>query len=425
MNHKESIGIIGSGIAGLSCCYFLGKEFDLTLIDQNNYLGGHTNTVTIKEAGKSIPIDTGFMVFNDYTYPNLLELFSRLNVKSYETSMSFGVQNLLSGHEMSFSSLNTIFAQRQNLLNPKFVFMIKDILRFFKDSQSVLASKDCANLTLHDFIISRKYGKELAEWFLLPMIAAIWSSPTSNMKDYPVLSLFQFMSNHGLLGVGTQFQWRTVQGGSQNYKKTLLEESKPEIWLNSKIRSVSRFKDKFNVTNQNGEKRSFDKVIIATHADQARLMLEHPTAHQKELLSPFKYNINTAVLHSDDSVMPSSRRAWASWNYRIEQKENRALGSTHYWMNNLQSLDTTKNYFVSIDYSPKLLNPNKIHWQSTYEHPRYSLETLKTQPNLSKLNENGSLFFCGSYFGNGFHEDALNAGIEVSKNILQKKDIWK
>ena len=420
--HK--IAIVGSGIAGMSCAYFLRNDYDITFYEKNDYIGGHTNTRIAYENGKEVPIDTGFMVFNNHTYPNLIKLFTELEIESYPTNMSFGVQQTRHNIEMAFSNLKTLFAQKRNLLNPKFLRMIRDILRFFNECQKVHNNPEFENKTLEEFILEHRYGREFSEWFLLPMIAAIWSTPSTRMLEYPVQSLFHFMQNHGLLGIGTQFQWRTVTGGSMTYRDKILDKVRPTVFKDRKVVGVEKADDGVRVSDSSGEISFYDKVIIASHADQALRLLKKPTSEEERLLGSFSYNINSACLHSDEKVMPKAKNAWASWNYKVDLIDNRELGSTHYWMNNLQDLESIQNYFVSIDYKG-MINPEKIIWQTTYEHPRFDTKAIIAQQELPILNKTGPIYFCGSYFRNGFHEDALNAGIQVSQNILGKTNVWQ
>lgn len=421
---KPEIAIIGSGISGLACLYFLSSEYNITLFEANDYIGGHTNTVYVEEDNKTTPIDSGFMVYNERTYPNLIKLFEKLGVESYDTSMSFGVQNTDHDIEMSFSSINTLFAQRKNYLNLGFYKLARDISRFFKDANHYLQNGESHLPTLNSFLENHRYGNNLKNHFLLPMISAIWSTPSSSMLNYPTRSLFEFMDNHGLLGIGTQFTWKTVKNGSNSYKNKILSETNPTIRLNDKVNQIEKNNGLVKVVTRSGYNKYFDKVILASHANQSLGMLKFPTPLQEKLLSPFQYNVNTAILHKDSKVMPQSKRAWASWNYRIDLQNNKLCGSTHYWMNNLQNIDSDQNYFVSIDYPETFLNPESILWKRIYEHPRFNLDTSAAQKDLQLLNENGNIYFAGSYFGHGFHEDGLKSGMEVSKRILRKKDLW-
>ncbi len=420
----QRIAIIGSGIAGMACAWYLRDYYDVTLIEQNNYIGGHTNTQLVNESGRQIPIDTGFMVYNQNTYPNLLNLFAELGVDSVETDMSFGVNNLQNGLNYSSSGISGLFAKRSNLVNPSHWALISGILKFFKAANRFLDEYPDSGITVTEFFKYERLSMRVANTFLLPMASAIWSTHNTGIGDYPALALFRFMRNHGLLGANKQFKWRTLQGGSMQYRDRLIARLPNKPIHSSEIKNVIQVGDQVEISGKNLESRLFDYVVIAAHADQALSMLTYPTNGQANLLQQFQYTENHTVLHSDTSVMPQNLRAWASWNYRIEPISNSGTidASTHYWMNNLQPLDTTKPYFVSVDYSGDI-DPTKVHWSTTYHHPFYNQEAIKAQKHLPRLNEEGPIYFCGSYFKNGFHEDALVSALNVVKKLKERKGV--
>lgn len=417
---KQRVAIIGTGIAGMACARALCAQFDLKVFEKNNYFGGHTNTITVDEDGRDVPIDTGFMVYNEPTYPNLVRLFDELDVESMETDMSFGVQNKLGSLEYACSGLSTFFAQRTNLARFSHWNLLREILRFFKEANSYLELGRDTDLKLQDFLKKHSFSQAFTENYLLPMTAAIWSTPPSLMLEYPAESLFRFLDNHKLLGVGIQLKWRTLKGGSRTYRDKILSPIKDRIHSNANVVWVDQSETSATVVLENGIRETFDYVIIAAHADQALRMLSEPTQEQQKWLGAFSYSKNPVVLHSDESVMPKNKRAWASWNFRMEQLHGEALSSsTHYWMNRLQDVSNKRNYFVSVDYDGAI-DPKKTHWSYVYDHPTFEKRGIAAQKHLPKLNEEGSVLFCGSYFKNGFHEDALTSGLNASKQLKER-----
>ncbi|MCB1121979.1 MAG: FAD-dependent oxidoreductase, partial [Verrucomicrobiae bacterium] len=379
---RQRVAIIGTGIAGMACARSLSDQFDLTILEKNDYFGGHTNTVMVREGSKEIPIDTGFMVYNKATYPHLVRLFDELKVETAETDMSFGVQNLEENLEYACSGLNTFFAQRRNALHPSQWMLLTEILRFFKVAESYLTSGYDQTETLQAFLDQNRFKPVFIENYLLPMTAAIWSTPPGQMLDYPAKALLGFLKNHQLLGVGIQLKWRTVKGGSQSYRDKLLQPLQGCLRKNSRVEGVREKENQMEIKFRNGMRENFDFVVIAAHADQALGMLECPTHHQERLLGAFRYTTSPVVLHSDESVMPKNRRAWASWNFRMERNaDGQSLASTHYWMNRLQKVSREKNYFISVNYDGKI-DPEKIHWDYTYEHPTFTAESIAAQKEL-------------------------------------------
>ncbi len=418
---KPRLAVIGSGIAGMSSAYYLRDDFDVTLVEKNDYVGGHTNTVTVDRNGRRIPIDTGFMVYNETTYPNLVRLFNELGVTSYNTSMSFGVRDARLDLEYACSGFSTFFAQKRNLLRPRHWRLYGDILRFFEAADGLIELEPSANFTLADFAHAYNLSDLVMSQFVLPMAGAIWSTPRAEMLNFPALPLLRFMKNHQMLGVGIQLQWKTVEGGSSQYKRKLLARLPNETLLSRDLQCVGQDSSQAYYIDEYGERHSFDYIVIAAHADQALRLLESPSRLQYELLSAFAYNKNHVVLHSDASVMPRSRAAWASWNVlNDETTDGERRASTHYWMNRLQDLGSDQNYFVSVDY-PGEIDPKKTHWQTLYEHPRYDTAAINAQPRLSELNADGRIRFCGSYFRNGFHEDALWSALNVVATLKAQK----
>lgn len=411
---RERIAIVGSGIAGMGAAWQLRNQADITLIEREPRPGGHTNTVWVEEDGRSIPIDTGFIVFNHATYPNLVALFEELGVATQPSEMSFSVRHDDSGLEYNGMGPNKLFAQRRNLLNPRFHRLVWQILRFFRDARRALASPTDLECTVREFAHRHQLGNDFLNFYLLPMSSAVWSTEPSRMLDFPALSLIRFFQNHGFLGVTTHHPWFTVTGGSQSYREKLLSHLAP-VRLPAKVVEARSSGTSASVRLESGDLLDFDRIIIATHADEALALLAEPTPDEHRLLSPFRYQKNTAILHTDSSVMPRAKRAWASWNYRVRSGH----ATTHYWMNALQNVSPKKDYFVSIN-GDSLVDSSAILYQTVYDHPVYTLDAMRAQAELPSLNNRSPdqrLFFCGSYFRHGFHEDAYASAVQLAATL--------
>lgn len=404
----------------MGCGHFLHSTDDLTFYEQNDYVGGHTNTVTVDEDGKPVYIDTGFMVFNFETYPNLCKLFTEIGAPVKKTDMSFSVQHKPTGLEYSGSSLNHLFAQRKNIFNISYLKMLAEISRFNKESVKILDDPHYANYSIGQYIKEFRFSEDMLWKYLVPMSSAVWSTPMEQMLEFPAVTLIRFFKNHGFLGLDTQHQWYTLNKGSQAYREILIKPFKDKIHLNRKAVKVSRINDKVTVYAADGSSEIFDRVIIASHADQALLMLDNPTNLEQDVLSKFKYQYNKAVLHSDESIMPKAKLAWSSWNYRIQKKDNKLIPSTIYWMNMLQQVSDKKNYFVSINPHDDL-DEKKIIKEIDYDHPLFDVPAIHAQACLKLLNENGPVYFCGSYFKYGFHEDAYTSAVELCESLKKVK----
>lgn len=411
----ERLAIIGTGIAGMGCAHFLHKKYELSLFEELDYVGGHTNTITVDEDGKDIFIDTGFMVFNYQTYPHLCKLFEEIDAPVKKTDMSFSVQYLPSGLEYSGSSIRHLFAQKRNIFNLSFFKMLKQINRFNKESVAILDNPKYADYSIGKYIDEFGYGQEMLWKYLIPMSSAVWSTPMDQILDFPAVTLIRFFKNHGFLGLDTQHQWYTLQNGSQAYRAKLIAPFKDQIRVDTKIVAVERLQNgKVLIVTAKGEELIFDKVIMACHADQAFRILRNKTSDEDRLLSKFKYQANLAVLHTDQNQMPKKKLAWSSWNYRIEKQGDELVPSTIYWMNSLQGVSNKKNYFVSINPSPTI-DESKVIKKIAYEHPLFDVPAMQAQEELYKLNETGPIYFCGSYFRYGFHEDAYKSAVDLCK----------
>lgn len=421
---KETLAIVGTGIAGLGSAYFLKNDFDLTIFDSADYIGGHTNTVMVEEDGVEIPIDTGFIVFNHVTYPNLLRLFQTLDVPTKKSDMSFSVQYDPTKLEFCGSGLSGLFAQKKNLFRPRYLKMLLEINRFNTSAPKILDNPNYDDWSLGRYMETFGYGKDILNYYLVPMSSAVWSTPPDLMLEFPAKSLIRFFYNHGFLGLNTQHQWYTVDGGSNEYVKRIIPPIKDRFRLNTPVLAVNRLPNgKVEVVLPEGKKEVFDKVLLATHGHLSAKLVGNPTKLEKELLPLYKYQHNTATLHTDDSDMPSINSCWSSWNYKItEAKDGKMEPYTIYWMNRLQNVSKKKNYFVTIN-DPCRVKQSHIIKKIDYEHPLFSVEASLGQNRLPLLNEEGPIYYAGAYFRYGFHEDGFLSAVNVSRSIL-KRDPW-
>ena len=413
----EKLAIIGTGIAGMGCGHLLHKKFDITLFDKNDYIGGHTNTISVDEEGAPVHMDTGFMVFNYQTYPHLTKMFAEINAPVKKTSMSFSVQHVPSGLEYCGSGLNGLFAQRRNIFNWRYIKMLKQISRFNEESVKILDDARYQNYSVREYINEFGYGEDMLWKYLIPMSSAVWSTPMELMLEFPIVTLIRFFKNHGFLGLNTQHQWYTLINGSESYKKILIAPFKDRFHVNSGVKAVTRTGGGVQLRTEKGELHNFDRVIIAAHGDEALAMLCEPTADEKRLLSCFRYQENIAAVHTDESVMPKTKSTWSSWNYRIEEKNGKPVPTTIYWMNSLQGVSDKKNYFVSINPIEGSVDPKKLIRSINYTHPLFDVPAMNAQKELHKLNESGPIYFCGSYFRYGFHEDAYMSAVELCSKL--------
>ncbi len=415
---KRKIAVIGSGIAGMASAWLLDKRYQVTLIDKNDYIGGHTNTVSVfdPETGKPLAVDTGFIVYNEPNYPNLVGLFTSLGVQSRPTTMSFAASIIDSGLEYAGSDLNTLFAQRRNLLSPRFLKLVYDILKFNRAAKALINdTKLSSDLTLGEFLQLHKIGKAMQNDYLLPMAAAIWSCPPSQMSAFPARSFAQFFDNHGLLNVKDRPQWRTVIGGSQAYVAKLLNSFSGQIITNNGVVKVVRTADLVTLTLKDGQQLEFDDIIIATHADEALAMLDEATIDEQRYLSAFRYQANDTYLHTDERLMPKLKTVWSCWNYLANKSDEVSPAvSVSYWMNALQGLDTKSDYFVSLN-PIMTVDPAKVIKQIHYMHPVFDNVAMSAQKQLECLQGQQHTWYAGSYFGYGFHEDALSSAVSVAK----------
>lgn len=408
------IAIIGAGISGVTCSVFLNKEHDITVFEAENWPGGHTHTVDVEENGKTLPLDTGFIVFNDWTYPNFIKLLEMHKVKFQPTSMSFSVRDEATGLEYSGTTLNTLFAQRRNILRPSFYRMIKDILRFNKDASTFPETGDAAK-TMRDYLHENNFSKAFIHQYILPMGAAIWSSREESVLDFPALFFTRFFRNHGMLSVNERPQWYVIKNGSRNYVKAFIEPFKNNIRLNTPVQSVRRTENGVEILTKSGAKEIFDAVILAAHADQSLRMLADPSEEEQRVLSSFGYQSNQVALHTDKIMLPKKKLAHACWNYLIPKKKQ-TKPSVTYYMNMLQNLDCEKNYLVSLN-SDERIKSNSILNTFTYAHPVFSRESEHNTKLRSSINGVRNTWYCGAYWRYGFHEDGVVSSLAVLKDF--------
>ena len=404
------IAVIGSGISGLSSAYYLSKHHTVDLYEQSDHFGGHSYTYDIKEEDKIVPVDLGFIVFNELTYPNLINFFNELNVPFEKSNMSFSVSVKNTNVEYGGSGFNAIFANKLNLLNLKFLKMIREIISFYNYAPSLLQN-NIEDKTLGDYLRRSKLSKYFIEYHIIPMVAAIWSMPFSKAKEMPLKLFLNFFINHGLFRLKNRPQWYTVTNRSRTYVKKILEKISGEIFKNYKINNISRSEDNVRISIGN-EYLDYDQVVLACHADQSLNILNDPSAKEKEILNKFTYVSNRAFLHTDENLMPSRKKAWSSWNSIT--KDNRTCIT--YWLNKLQNLKTNKNYFLTLNPVAEV-EENKIIKQEKFTHPYFNNENVSLQKDLHLLQGKKGTWFCGSYFGYGFHEDGLKSSIDLVKKF--------
>ncbi|MCF7838372.1 MAG: FAD-dependent oxidoreductase [Candidatus Marinimicrobia bacterium] len=410
------VAVIGAGISGLTAAYLLRARYAVTLFERNDYLGGHTRTVTLPAGAPDAgtPVDTGFIVMNHRNYPLLTRLFAELAVPLRDSDMSFGYWDQATGIQYAGGTLSGLWAEPRLLLRPAYWRMIADVMRFYKRAPGDLAAGRLRGLTLGQMIRQHGYGAWFAPHHLLPMAAAIWSTPCEGILDYPAESLVRFFANHGLLQLSDRPQWRTVVGGSQIYVERLRARLTGAVRLETPVLGVRRAAGRPVVRTAAGEE-SFDHVVIATHADEAHALLaDEPGAPERVCLAPWRYERNGVVLHTDRNALPPRRGAWASWNY-CRETGNPAVSLT-YDMNRLQGLDTQRHYLVTLNRQTSLA-PGCVLDTCDFQHPSFTFPALEARAQLEQLNGRDGVFFCGAYFGNGFHEDGCRSGVRVAQAL--------
>lgn len=419
MNRR--VAVIGSGISGLSAAYTLAPEAQVTLFEAGDYFGGHTHTVDITLDGVTHGVDTGFLVFNERTYPNLIRLFGELGVATTASDMSFSVKVPDVGLEWSGSDLNTVFAQRRNLVRPGFLRMLADILRFNKLTTTLAERGEDASLQqpIGDFLAEKRFSSEFRDWYFLPMIGCIWSCPTDQMLRFPIATMIRFCHNHGLLQVTNRPRWFTVTGGARHYVHKMLPRIS-DARLNTPVRSVRRTPAGIFITTDHTTEQ-FDDVVMACHSDQSLALLADPTPAEREVLGAIRYHRNRAVLHTDTSVLPERPLAWAAWNYEhaTDGPREQAAVCLHYLINRLQPLPFKEPVIVSLN-PVREPNPDCVHGEFDYAHPVFDSAAIAAQQRAPSLQGQANTWFCGAWTRYGFHEDGLMSGLAVADGLRRQ-----
>ncbi len=412
------IAVVGTGISGMVAAYLLSEDHDVMVFDANGYVGGHTHTIDVHMSSATYAVDTGFIVFNNWTYPNFVKLLGRLGVESQPSEMSFSVRCDKTGLEYNGTSINALFAQRRNLLRPSFYRMIREILRFNREAPALLQENE-HSLTLGQYLEANHYSLEFVEQYLVPMGAAIWSAEPSTIERFPAKHFVQFFHNHGMLSVDRRPLWRVIKGGSKEYVKALTRPYRERIRLHTQVLSVKRTPTavslRVKLPTQEVQQILVDQVIIATHSDQALAMLADPTQPEREILGAIRYQENEAILHTDATLLPRRRLAWASWNYHLLPGQKDRVAVT-YHMNTLQGIRAPYQFCVTLNHSATI-DPNTIIRRLIYHHPVYTREAFAAQKRHAEINGANRTYFCGAYWGYGFHEDGVNSALEVCKHF--------
>ncbi|WP_339803633.1 FAD-dependent oxidoreductase [uncultured Marinobacter sp.] len=413
-NTRQRIAVIGAGVSGLTAAWLLAEHHDVSLFEAGNYAGGHTNTRPVTLGGREWPVNTGFIVFNDWTYPNFIKLMDRLGVATEVSSMSFSVDSPANGLQYNGTSLDTLFAQRRNLLNLPFLRMIREILRFNKETRADLAAGVLDDSeTLGSYLDRKGYSRYFRSYYIVPMGSAIWSAPEIVLEQFPIRFFLQFFNNHGMLSVDDRPTWRVISGGSARYVDRMMERLGDHTFLNSPVDRVERDEDGVTLT-VNGDALRFDQVVFACHSDQALAMLADPTPDEVEVLAAIPYQDNDVVLHTDASVLPSNRRAWAAWNYFIPRQPDEPV-SVSYNMNILQNFQEAPETLCVTLNRTRDIDPERIIERYSYSHPVFSLPAVAAQQRYQDIGNRNRSHFCGAYWFNGFHEDGVRSALRVTE----------
>ncbi len=406
------IAVIGSGISGLSAAYYLSKKFKVDLYEKEDHFGGHSYTYDIKDNQKILPVDLGFIVFNELTYPNLINFFQELKVPYEKSNMSFAVSVKDTNVEYAGKNLSSIFSNKKNIFNIHFLKMIREIISFYKTAPQLL-NNDIQNTSLGDYLDQSKISEYFKNYHIIPMVAAIWSMPFSKAKDMPLKLFLNFFINHGLFKLKDRPQWFTVAGRSKSYVSKILPEISGEYYKNYKVKKITRSENNVRINiGANDDFVDYDGVVLACHANESLALLAEPSEQEKNILSEFQYVTNNAFLHTDEQLMPKSKLAWSSWN--SISKQDLTNTCVTYWLNLLQNLNTDKNYFLTLN-PIQSIEPEKVIKKVIFTHPYFNLKNTNLQKDLKLLQGKNRTWFCGSYFGYGFHEDGLKSALEVVK----------
>lgn len=411
------IAVVGSGISGLAAAWLLGREHSVTLFEANNYLGGHTHTHDIEHEGQQLAVDSGFIVYNPAHYPLLTRLFAELGVQSQETTMSFSVRNAASGLEYNATTLDSLFCQRRNLLSPRFWGMLRDLMRFYREAPALLDTGVGPGPTLGEYLSAGGYGAAFRDEHLVPMASALWSAPSSRILEFPAQYLARFMANHQMLQLRGRAPWRVVSGGSATYIKALRARWRVDARLSCPVTSVRRTPAGVQVLSKCGTE-FFDQIVLAGHSDQSLAILADATEREREILESIPYQDNEAVLHTDASLLPSSRKAWAAWNAFIPEHPQEAC-TISYCMNLLQGLTTRAPLVVTLNRTAAI-DPAKILRRMQYRHPLYTEKSVAAQSRRAEIQGQRNTWFAGAYWGWGFHEDGIRSAADVCSALMSQ-----
>ncbi|KAA3624835.1 MAG: FAD-dependent oxidoreductase [Proteobacteria bacterium] len=416
------IAIVGGGISGNVVARELSRDHEIVLFEANDYLGGHTHTHRVEIEGREIAVDTGFIVFNDWTYPNFNALIDELGVASQPSDMSFSVCCEKSGLQYNGTSLNGLFCQRRNLARPRFYRMLADILRFNRHAPALLEAGS-EEVPLGEFLSAGKYGREVIDHYIVPMGAAIWSTQPAQMLDFPARFFVRFLNNHGLLNINRRPCWRVIKGGSRTYLDAMSKHYRDSVLLDSSVASVNRLPGQVQVRTENGDARMFDHVFLACHSDQALAMLDNPSDAERDVLGALPYQRNEAVLHTDVRLMPANRRAWAAWNYLVPNSPSDSVGVT-YNMNILQRLDCSEELLVTLNHTDAI-DPSRIIRTMIYDHPLFTVGGTRAQARYREINGVNNTWYCGAYWRNGFHEDGVVSAMTAVDQFRKRHETEK
>ena len=411
------MAVIGAGVAGLTAAHILSKKYEITLIEKDNRIGGHTNTINVEEKGKEIGVDTGFIVLNDRNYPHFKKLLNNLDIKIRNTDMSFSYYDENDGFNYAGTGISGYFSQKRNLFSPKHYRFLLNVKKYSKIAAKDVENKKVLDETLGEYLIRKNFPSEIKNKFMIPMGAAVWSGSRKDILNFPAKMFLRFFDNHGILDLNNAPQWHTVSGGSCTYVRKILEKFNGTLIKGNGVTEIRRDSNSVALKLEKGEELTFDKVVCASHADQTYRMVKDLTKKEEEILKPWKYSKNVTILHTDHSFMPPTKSAWACWNY-VKNKESNDTDdvSVTYYMNRLQGLKTSKDYFVTLN-PTRDVPEDKTIFQTIYTHPKYTQTAISTQENIEAVNGTNRLYFCGSYCRYGFHEDAVMSAVNVAKQL--------